>query len=298
MTQTPLRSMSAARNQRPSGDRRTSWGIALAPAARFIRGPPIWWAIAGEVAPGVAIPLRSTTLTRWVASASTTISCPLNSQLATSVVRSALKSAWLIPSTRQGQGADERHRGRVPNDDRLEPFGHHQGVPSVRGEVQVVRVGDRDRGLRLTGRRVDGGHRVTGVAVDPQRAQVVGRHHMLRGAADPEPGHHCVGGGVDDLHGARHLARHVNQVPGGQRRAGQVVRPGMRIRCGRRARTRYRRRIGGRRAGRGRGRVRRCGRRRLGRLRHRGRSGRGGCRCRRRGSRRAAGRPRPLARTA
>ena len=89
--------MSAARNHLPSGDKRTSWGIALTPPHIWVAGPPMLRAMPGGVAPGVGIWLRSMVLISLVASASTTMRSPLNSQVTTIVVRSALKSAWLTP---------------------------------------------------------------------------------------------------------------------------------------------------------------------------------------------------------
>ena len=83
MTQTPLRSMSAARKRVPSGVRRTSWGMALAPGRRPAWGPPMCMACWGEVAPGVWMVLRLITVRILVALRSMTRSLPLNSQEAT-----------------------------------------------------------------------------------------------------------------------------------------------------------------------------------------------------------------------
>ena len=147
MTHTPLLSMSATTNDRPSGASRTSCGMALAPPARLIRGPAISSAIAGDVAPGEAMPVRSTTLTRWVTSASTTISWPLNSHLATRTVRSAVKSAWLIPP--HGSGS-VRTRAMVVASLTTMAWSRSampRAYLAVRGEGQVVGVGDRDGSL-------------------------------------------------------------------------------------------------------------------------------------------------------
>ena len=53
MTHSPLRSMSAARNHRPSGVRRTSCGIADAPGRIWLFGPLLILARIGLSAPGV-----------------------------------------------------------------------------------------------------------------------------------------------------------------------------------------------------------------------------------------------------
>ncbi len=104
MTQTPLRSMSATRKKRPSGDSRTSWGMAVTPGSACALGPPILMASACEVPPGVTAGLRSMAALTAVALASRSSSWPLNSQLATSRVNSAVQSAWFRPA--HGTGRD------------------------------------------------------------------------------------------------------------------------------------------------------------------------------------------------
>ena len=66
-------------------------------------------------------------------------------------------------------------------------FRHHDGETAVGGEIQVVRVIDRDRFTERAGPGVDRGQRVAGVAVDPQGLQVVRRHHVLRTGRHRQP---------------------------------------------------------------------------------------------------------------
>ena len=87
ISQTPLRSMSAARNVRPSGVSRTSCGIEFTPDCTLCAAPP--WA-AAPVPPGVLTGFRSITLLTLEPSAGITSSLPLNSQLTTKADRSAV----------------------------------------------------------------------------------------------------------------------------------------------------------------------------------------------------------------
>ena len=90
------RSCRRVRGGRPAASR-SRLGRCPARARRCI-------AVIGSVAPGVLIALRSMTDSTFRPLAGTTRSLPLNSQLTTNAVRSAVKSAWLTP--RQGTCSD------------------------------------------------------------------------------------------------------------------------------------------------------------------------------------------------
>src|SRR6476620_11317886 len=183
--QTPLRSMSATRKWVPSGARRTSCGIEEAPGCSHPAWPPMAPGMdmesAGLVAPGVLMWFRSMTERMAVTSASRTSSCPVNSQLIRMLVRSALKSAWLMP--RHGTGTERLSAMVVGSRTsmRLSRSAMTSASEPSGGEVQVVRVVGGHGAPDLSGRRVDGRQGVAGVTVDPQRGQVVAGHDVFRG---------------------------------------------------------------------------------------------------------------------
>jgi hypothetical protein len=121
------------------------------------------------------------------------------------------KSAWLMPPQ---CGASiwywMRHRVRVAEVEAVARLGDDDGGLAVRREVQVVRIVDRDRLARLAGARVDRRQAAVvaalGVVGGPERAQVPGRHDVLRAATDLE--------GIDDLQRRRidHRHRVASQV--------------------------------------------------------------------------------------
>ena len=91
----------------------------------------------------------------------------------------------------------------VPEVEPVLPLGDHDRETARRREVEVVRVGDRDRrALRPAGDRTDGGQAVADVVVDPEGLQVVRGGYMLRKEADAIVG--------DDLE--RPLIDHVDGV--------------------------------------------------------------------------------------
>ena len=84
----------------------------------------------------------------------------------------------------------------------LQALGDDDGKAPIGGEVEVVRVLDRDRAARPAGPRVDRGERVAQVVVDVERLEVPGRRDVLGQRAGREL--------RDDLH--RALADHRDRV--------------------------------------------------------------------------------------
>ena len=164
---------------------------------------------------------------------STTATRPANSQVNTAVRPSGVKSAWSTPR-QSGTGQHVLHLPavRVVEHQLAAALGHRDRRAAVRGEVQVVRVGDREARAGLAGARVERGERVAQVVAGVERGQVVGRDHVLQLAAQLVPPDHGERRRVDHPDVTRLGVRHVHQrawPPGPARRASRRRRP--RTRC-------------------------------------------------------------------
>ena len=81
---------------------------------------------------------------------------------------------------RQRQREAQRHRVRVAKVQALEQLRHGDGIATVRCEIQVVGIGNRDRATAgFAGCRIDRLQAVANVARDVEGLQVIGGHDVL-----------------------------------------------------------------------------------------------------------------------
>jgi hypothetical protein len=129
---------------------------------------------------------------------------------------------WLIPlhsgkcvllARRVLHRLDPLPGGRVVEVQPPVVLGDHEGIPAVRGEVEVVHVLDADDLPWLAGARVDRQHRAARNTAgrDIERRQVVRGHDVLRLRAAVEPVNHTEGGRVDDVDVVAVRVRHVDE---------------------------------------------------------------------------------------
>ena len=127
---------------------------------------------------------------------------------------------------RRGQRRLQRHRLRIAEVEPLERFRNHDRRAAVGREVHVVGIIHGFRLAWLTGLGVDRSQRAVGATLrvigDPERAQVPGRHDVLRIDADPETVDDFECRRVDDVYVVRFEVRHVHAL---QRAADRCAHP-------------------------------------------------------------------------
>ena len=109
------------------------------------------------------------------------------------------------------QRMHQPHRVRVAEIEALQPLGHDDRVPAIGGEVQVVRVLDRNRAPGTGGARVDRREAVAEVVVHVQRPQVVRRRDVLGKRADRELRDDFQRPLADHVDGVAQAVRHVHE---------------------------------------------------------------------------------------
>ena len=104
---------------------------------------------------------------------------------------------------------------------------HVDRLRAVRGEVQVVGIGNRNRARRLAGVDVDDRQAARPLVVHVQRAHIPRRRDVVRNPANPEVVDDLIGVGVDDIDGSGPAVGDVNALRNLAQRAwdrpGEVV---------------------------------------------------------------------------
>src|SRR5439155_7364369 len=127
-----------------------------------------------------------------------------------------------------GQRMNQLQRMRRAEVEPVQTLGHDDGVTAVRGEVEVVRIVNRNRTARTAGTGIDRCQGVTHVVVHVQGLQVMRRGDVLRQGPDCEVIHDLEGVRIDDVDRVSGAVGHVDagRIAPGDRldHSGLVVR--------------------------------------------------------------------------